>query len=59
MHCLHSLLQVSDQFGSLGQSNLQGLILLAQLKQFFSLRQEATFLGLLSFDKSVAALNRE
>ena len=30
-----------------------------KLKQFFNLRQEGTFLGLLSFDKYVADLNRE
>ena len=32
---LHSLLQVSDQFISLGQSLMQFLILLSKLKQFF------------------------
>src|SRR5947199_3063484 len=55
---LHSLLQVSDQFISLGQSLMQFLILLSKLKQFFLWRHALTLHSVELFGKSLGNLSR-
>src|SRR5258708_28968049 len=54
---LHPLLQVSDQFISLGQSLMQVFILLSKLKQFFFWRHALTLQYVELFGKSLGNLS--